>query len=48
MEAVISSVQTFVNDLLTQAPVVITTVLGLFAVVFGLRFILRLVKTASK
>ncbi len=48
MESVITSVQTFVNDLLNQAPIVITTVLGLFAVIFGLRFVLRLVKTASK
>jgi hypothetical protein len=48
MEAVVTAIQDFINNLLTQAPTIIGAALGLFGAIFGLRFVLRLVKTASK
>ncbi len=48
MDAVVTSIQTFVNDLLNHAPTIITAALGLFGAIFGLRFVIRLVKSASK
>jgi hypothetical protein len=48
MEAVVSAVQTMVNNILTSAPTVLGAALGLFAVIYGARFVLRLIKTASK
>jgi hypothetical protein len=48
MDAVITAVQDLVNNILTAAPTILGSALGLFAVIFGARFVLRLIKTASK
>jgi hypothetical protein len=48
MDSVVQAVQNLVGDILTAAPTVLGSALGLFAIIFGARFVLRLIKTASK
>jgi hypothetical protein len=48
MESVVTAVQNLTNDILNAAPTVLGAALGLFAIIFGARFVLRLIKTASK
>jgi formiminotetrahydrofolate cyclodeaminase len=48
MEVVVTAIGNFINDLLSHAPTVIGGALGLFGAIFGLRFVIRLVKSASK